>query len=381
MVLLVSLGAVCAALAADPATPAPAAAAPATPATPAPAAPAPATNSLLIQKMNWVLSDMMRCIEELRNTEDIRSKRLLVEQVEEILYREVEFPLLYQQADNADALDVAPIGTTSDVGEAGEANPMATLYAEAFALAGIAKGYEGFAAAAADYMERAKAIYADVLAIQVKIDSFQDAKDLSQWIADARGNWGSTFPIRVEIYGKSVSQEVVDKLNLQNVRIQTDQKNIENLNYYLFAAQRDFLTGMRRRIATDDILKAKRINRFALYLPKGKYKLITGVSVDYANEVEVSANPNKNYYLIETIESGITLYPVPNVREFKAMIDRGEFEAKPAAEGPAETQEAPAQAEEAPAETEEAPAEADPGPVETQEIPDETPPPSGDGTN
>jgi hypothetical protein len=371
MVLLVSLGAVCAALAADPATPA----------TPAPAAPAPATNSLLIQKMNWVLSDMMRCIEELRNTEDIRSKRLLVEQVEEILYREVEFPLLYQQADNADALDVAPIGTTSDVGEAGEANPMATLYAEAFALAGIAKGYEGFAAAAADYMERAKAIYADVLAIQVKIDSFQDAKDLSQWIADARGNWGSTFPIRVEIYGKSVSQEVVDKLNLQNVRIQTDQKNIENLNYYLFAAQRDFLTGMRRRIATDDILKAKRINRFALYLPKGKYKLITGVSVDYANEVEVSANPNKNYYLIETIESGITLYPVPNVREFKAMIDRGEFEAKPAAEGPAETQEAPAQAEEAPAETEEAPAEADPGPVETQEIPDETPPPSGDGTN
>ena len=279
----------------------------------------PANGSILIRKMDWVLSDMMRCIEELRRIQDPAAKRYLVEEMENILYEEVEFPLLYQQADNANALDVEVIGVTSDVVDAGEANPLAAKYAEAFALMGIARGYEGYAAAASDYIETAQSLYGNVLALKVRIDTYQDPKTLSQWMADARGSWGSTAPIRVTFYGRSVSQEVIDGLNLQNVRFQTEESVAD---HYLGVARHDFLNGIRRRIATDDVLHERRVNRFHIYLPGGSYRLVTRLSADYGNQVDVQTNPNRNHYLIETLEDGITLYPVNDVRELLEQLER-----------------------------------------------------------
>jgi len=308
--------------------------------------PAEAVFSLLLKKMEWVISDMVRCIEELRRIEDVNSKRLLVEQMEEILYREVEFPMLYQQADNVNALDVAPIGATSDVVDGGEASPLAPLYAQSFVLMGIAKGYEGYSAAASDYIERAREIYGDVLSIKVRIDSFQDPQTLGQWIADARGRWGATTPIRVSFYGKSISQEVVDGLNLENVQFQADLQE-RNTAYHLQVAKRDFLKGMRRYIVTDDPLTKRRDNRFAVYLPPGAYQMATGVTLEYGNAVEVHTNPNRNHYLIETLEEGIAVYPVPNVRELGKLLsgmDEAEGEEEIQAGG-AMTGESPAEAE------------------------------------
>lgn len=283
-------------------------------------------SSILIKKMEWVLSDMMRCIEELRRVEDNWSKRLLIEQLEEILYREVEFPLIYQQADNVDALDVAPIGASSDIIDSGEANPMAPMVAEAFALMGIAKGYEGYAAAATDYIDHAREIYADVLSVKMRIDSFQDPQTLGQWIADARGRWGATNPVRVTFYGKAVNQEVVDGLNIQTVSFQADE-NAEGLDYHLHVARRDFLRGMRRQIVTNDLLTKRRKGSFSLYLPPGDYRLVTGLSQDVANAFEVHTNPNRNHCLIETLEVGIAVYPVPNIRELGALLDPDQTDA------------------------------------------------------
>ena len=287
-------------------------------------------NSLLIRKMNWVLNDMVRCIEELRRARDPQSRRYLVEEVEKILYDEVEFPLLYKQSDNASSLNVDPIGAVSDVADAGEVSPLATLYAEAFALAGIAKGYEGFSAAATDYITRAQEIYSDVLSLQVKIDSFQDAKALSKWMADARGRWGATLPLRVTFYGKSVSQEVVDGLGLENVMFQAEKPTIA---YYLYAAKRDFLVGMRRKLATDDVLKRKRVNHFSIYLPPGHYRISTGVSADYGNDIEVYASATKNHYMIETIEDGIAIFPVTDIDSLMKDIEADQEKAEQSALG------------------------------------------------
>jgi len=276
---------------------------------------APSANSLIFSKLEWVISDMTRCIEELRLAADDKSKRLLVEQMEQMLYEEVEFPLWYQQADNADPLDVSNIGVASDVVDSGQANPLAPLYAEAFALMGIAKGYEGFAAAANDYISRAQRMYSDVLSIKVRIDSFAVPQELQQWVLDAQGRWGATNTVRITLHGKAVAQEVVDSLNLDKVQFATDPPGRRESDYYLQVAESDFLHGMRRYVITDDLLTRKRSNVFQLYLPPGRYRLSTGVSPDYATLIEVHDNPNLNQYLVETLEQGIAVYPVPNARE------------------------------------------------------------------
>jgi len=282
----------------------------------------PLQTSQLYSEMEWVLNDMMRCIEELRNAEDLQSKRLLVEQVEELLYRQVEFPFMYQQSDSPNALDVAPIGATTDVVDGREANPLAPLFAQAFALMGIAKGYEGYAAAANDYIDRAKEIYGNVLSMRVRIDSFQVPKELNHWLADSRGRWGATSSIRVTFYGKTISQEVVDGLNLKTLHIKPEDAGNASpaMDYNMLVAQHDFLKGMRRYVVTDDLDTKRRDNKFFLYLPPGKYRLMTEVSMDYGTIIEVHANPSRNHYMVETIEDGVTVYPVPDAESIEESV-------------------------------------------------------------
>ncbi|MDP8255345.1 MAG: hypothetical protein P9M14_06315 [Candidatus Alcyoniella australis] len=278
-------------------------------------APQPAEPDLMFLKLQWVLSDMVRCIEQLRVARDNRSKRLLVEQIEELLYEEVEFPLFYMQADSADPLDASNIGNISDVVDGGVASPLAPLYGESFALMGIAKGFEGYQAAANDYIQRAEAIYPDVLSLKVQDDSSRVPHELGQWLSDSKGSWGATSSIRLTFYGKALSQDVIDAITLDTVRVSSEQPGRKDLDYKLLVAEHDLLRGLRRYVITDDMLTHRRSNRFYLYLPPGTYRLTSGVSMDYGTTIQVHTNPNNNHFMVETLESGIAVYPVPNMRE------------------------------------------------------------------
>jgi len=293
-------------------------------------------SSVILDKLDWVISDMVRCVEELRRTKSQWERRYLVEQIEDLFIREVEYPMIYQQTTDEKSLNVIFTGGTADVTTGSEANPLAPKYAEAIALVGIAKGYEGFSAAATDYIIRAQNVYNDVMSIKIKIDSFEDYKTLSQWMADARGRWGGTRPVRVTFHGKSVTQDVVDKLNLENVDFQSAGEEPVG-DYYLYAAKRDFLRGMRMKIATDDPLKKNRINEFYIYLPPGHYKLFTNVEAGFGagTDIEVNRNPKRNQFIIETIQDGVAVYPMVGMRGTNVLEP---IEEKAPPEGEAESQ-------------------------------------------
>lgn len=274
-------------------------------------------SQILLDKIDWVINDIVRCVEELRRTDNQWEKRYLVEQVEDIFYREVEFPMLYQQVKSGYRMDVVPMGSEADITYGTDANPLAPKYAEAFALVGIAKGYEGYSAAATDYILRAQNIYKDVLSLKVKIDSFEDYKTLNQWMADSRSRWGGTQAVRLTFSGKNVAQDVIDGLNVGNVKFQTGAAIDE---YYLYVAKRDFLKGIRTRIATDDPMKKDRENKFYVYLPPGKYKLVTDVGGEYGIDIEVRNDPNRNQFIIETIQNGIAVYPMPAMRDAGKLL-------------------------------------------------------------
>lgn len=283
-------------------------------------------SQILLDKIDWVINDIVRCIEELRRTDNQWEKRYLIEQIEDIFYREVEFPMLYQQVKNEYKMDVVPIGSEADITYGTDANPLAPKYAEAFALVGIAKGYEGYSAAATDYILRAQNIYKDVLSLKVKIDSFEDYKTLSTWMADSRSRWGGTQAVRLTFYGKNVAQDVVDSLHAENVKFQT---SMEINEYYLYVAKRDFLKGIRTRIITDDPLKKDRENKFYVYLPPGKYKLVTNVGSEYGIDIEVKNDPNRNQFVIETIQNGIAVYPMPAIRDAEKLLKEQKKEGVP----------------------------------------------------
>lgn len=270
---------------------------------------------LLNLNLEWVNSDICRLIEELRRTDQPQEKRELVEQIEYLVYKHVEYPLVFKQAELSDSLDFERIGTTSDVVDAGSANPLAPLVAEAFALYGIAKGYEGYAAAANDQIARAKKIYPQVESLTIKIDNFEDRKTIKTWLSDTMGNWASTNAVRVTIHGKNVLQKAVDDLNGGNVAVAAPEGGVPE--YYLLVAERDFLRGMQRYIVTDDQLTGRRPNEFFLYLPPGTYKLKMDTTERIPVELTVDADPDNNHYIIESLEEGLTCYPRPKVKQTK----------------------------------------------------------------
>lgn len=277
---------------------------------------APAENpfpQLLNLNLEWVNSDLTRLVEELRRAKSPWDKRDLIEQVEFLLYKHVEYPLVFKQAEISDQRDLERIGTTSDVVDAGSANPLAPLIAEAFALYGIAKGYEGYASAANDQIDRAKKIYPPVEDLTVKLDNFKDRQTIKTWITESMGNWASTNAVRVTVVGKSVNQQSIDKLTKNNLAFAAVKQKVSA--YYLAVAQADFLRGMRRYIITEDRLTSRRPNRFQIYLPPGKYALKTDVSNRVPVEFEVSSDPAKNVFIVESLEEAVTLYPRPVVKK------------------------------------------------------------------
>ena len=162
---------------------------------------------LLSLNLEWINSDICRLIEVLREARDPWERREIVEQIEYLIFRHVEDPLVFKQHEISDELDLERIGTVSDAVDAGAASPLASLIAEAYALYGIAKGYEGFAAAANDQIARAKRIYSEVESLSVQIDHFQDRKTIKNWLLDSMANWASTNAVRISFHGKNVTQQ------------------------------------------------------------------------------------------------------------------------------------------------------------------------------
>ena len=296
--------------------------APASTATPTPepppaadAAPAVTAPMLLNLNLDWVNSDICRLIEEIRRTPNQADRRDMVEQIEEMIYKHVEYPLTFKQAEISDEIERDRIGTTSDVADAGSADPLASQIGEAFALYGIAKGYEGFAAAASDQIERAKKIYPMVEALTVRIDNFQDQRPIRDWVKDNLGGWAATDTVRVTFEGKNLGQGSLDKLSADNFFVKAKGKNVKA--YYLAVAQADFLRGVNRYVVTDERLTERRPNQFYLYLPPGKYELSTGSSSFVPIEIEVKSDPQKNFFIVETLQDSVTVYAKPDVGKEK----------------------------------------------------------------
>ena len=274
---------------------------------------------LEIQHYQWIHNDIIRNIEEIKRARDPRERRDLVEDIEQIIYEKIEFPLSYRQAEISDSFDLNRIGTTSDVTEGKESSPVAPEIAQAYALLGIAKGYEGFGVAAADLFTKAKNLYANVMNMSVSLDHNQDNRTLSAWISASRGYWGNSTATRCTFYGKRISQETVDKLNADNLNITQVGKTAD---YTAFVAKRDFIRGLKRYIRTDDTLKERKPNQFTVYLPPGRYLLSTEVSSLIGVDFKVSRNVNENNYVLETISDGIQVYPIPDIRVFEEEMTK-----------------------------------------------------------
>lgn len=279
---------------------------------------------------NWIHNDIVRNVEEIRRAREPYEKRDLVEDIEQIIYDKIEFPLSYQQAEMTDSFDLDRIGVTSDVTESKEANPLAPEIAEAYALLGIAKGYEGFGAAAADLFKKATTIYANVMNMTVSLDHNQDNRTLSQWVSASRGYWGNSTATRCTFFGKRISQEVVDMINTDTLDI---VKEGGSPDYTMFVARRDFVRGLKRYILTDDTLKEAKPNKFMIYLPPGVYRLKTAVSGVFEVEFKVSRNVTDNNYIIETLRGGISVYPIPDIKIFEDEMRKKMLEAQKQKQG------------------------------------------------
>jgi hypothetical protein len=293
--------------------------APAAPAAP-PAATAPEADPFFLQNLSldWVNSDICRLIEEIRRTNNQWDRRDMVERIEDLIYKYVEYPLEFRQSETADEKERERIGANSDIDDAGSANPLASRISESFALYAIAKGYEGFAAAATDLIERARKIYPTVESLTVRIDNFQDQRPVRAWIKDGLGEWARTDTVRVTFEGRNLTQASVDKLGEKKdvFRVAAKAKNVNE--YYVMVAREDFLRGVSRYLVTNERLTEHRPNTFSIYLPPGDYELGTESSALLPIKLEVTADPQRNLFVVETMENSLTVYAKPAVGKKKA---------------------------------------------------------------
>jgi hypothetical protein len=273
----------------------------------------------------WIHNDIIRNIEEIRRAKYANEKRELVEDIEAIIYDKIEFPLMYKQAELSDEFDLGRIGVTSDSVEGKEANPAAPEIAQAYALLGVAKGYEGFGAAAADMFGKAKEWYSNVMNMTVSLDHNEDERTLGAWVSASRGTWGNSTATRCTFFGKRISQSVVDLINNDTLSI---YRQGQNPDYTTFVAKRDFVRGLKRYIATDDSLAERRVNNFTIYLPPGRYVLKTAVSSLFEVSFDVSRNVAANNYIIETLHEGISIYPIPDIQVFEEELKRQQVESQ-----------------------------------------------------
>jgi hypothetical protein len=280
-----------------------------------------AASPIKIAYMQWLQNDIVRNVEEIKRAKDPWERRDLIEDIEYIIWERIEFPLSYQEAEISDMSDLNRIGISSDVTESKEANPEAPQIAVAYALLGIAKGYEGFGAAATDYFAKAKEVYNNVMSISVNLDHSKDNRPLAEWVSASRGYWGNSSTTRVTFYGKRVSQTVVDAMNSDEINFTTEEKKSAS-PYTLFVAKRDFIRGMQRYIITDESLREKRANKFSIYLEPGEYRIKSSISSLYDIRLPVSRNSSQNNFIIETISNGVTLYPIPDVQIFEAEMKK-----------------------------------------------------------
>ncbi|MBU0729726.1 MAG: hypothetical protein KKE17_15505 [Proteobacteria bacterium] len=260
----------------------------------------PPIDSLLRDKILWTMSDITRLVEEIRRLEDPWAKRLLIEEVENILYKEIEFPFYIHTIgqETANAVNVAS-------GQNHETSNLSELFAKTYALAGIARAYEGNAIAAEDYIDKAKKVFPDIQTLTLKIDSFQNPRTVQEWIEEANLALGESPYVKVTFHSKmgTPSVTVLEKLQPETVKFSTDRMEME---YPLYVAESDFLKGIQGKISSivpTDI--------FSIYLPAGKYQLLVNLQEVYTSTIQVYPDPTRNHLLIEGIKEGITVYPSP----------------------------------------------------------------------
>ena len=278
--------------------------------------------SVIQRKLEWVVSDMGRLIEEMRRISRREDRSHLVEDIEDILYRDVEFPLVYQtQARKvvAQGLDSPQDILPGGFARKAESPALAELFAKAYALAGLARSYEGFPAAAQDYLLTARKYAPQVEDLPVQIDTFGPQRPIRFWLAEARETV-SEEPIRVTFVGKAVSQQVADRLYRENIRFESLRTD---MNYVLSVAARDFSKGVRRRLVTDDPITRNRAGWFRLYLPPGPYRIVTGDAPEHVSHIAVGTHPEQNRFLVETAGDGVTIFSIPVLETYTPGSNQG----------------------------------------------------------
>jgi len=259
--------------------------------------------SLLRSKIEWAVTDMVRLVEEIRRLDSLWQKRPLVENVEEILFKEVEIPLYMYGEDFSRRVKKEDLPK------------MTEFYARAFALAGMARVFEGFSSSSEVYFERAKQIFPDILNQSIKIDSFESPRSVQEWIDEGKKHENTVQTVRVTLHAKnSFSQVIFDNLKPENVELQGGSKGQEYIQY---VAVYDLLMGLSRKVSTDELFADGEERQFFIFLPPGKYELVVKLPNGVKNKFQVFPDPANNHLIIESKQDGLSIYYSPNLVETK----------------------------------------------------------------
>ena len=269
---------------------------------------------LEIRKFKLIHNDIIRDIEAIRKAKEPRAKRDLVEDIEKIIYEEIE--LRFMKPVDMDPSSVLNGNGAASYVVAEEASSMASNIALAYAMLGIAKCYEGFKEAGEDIFAKAKRIYPDIMDFTVSMD-FRNNRPVKAWISDSQSFCEHSKTVRVTFYGKSVSQEVVEKTNSYNISLFHAESN----NVYLEnVGACDIIRGLNRYIKTGDVLDDRKANFFIIYLEPGKYVYKNNVYNKTEIPFKISKSRSSNIFTIETNTDGVAIAPILDVEAFKTEM-------------------------------------------------------------
>jgi len=262
-------------------------------------------------KLKWIHNDIARNIELIRKAKEDNEKRYLVEEIERIIYQEIEQLYSFSYIKQADPDFVNSGGSAESPEE--ETSSFVSDIAKIYALLGLARGYEGTGAAAKDNFKLATKIYPAVMDLSVTLDHNSTSRSLASWISGGKSKWGKSDVVRVNLYGGTVSGEVAGMINTKNFFLLPVGKSPE---YDEYVARRDMLNKIKRYIILDDNPDDSRPNKFSIYLAPGKYIIKSGTPTPVESEFKVSRADSSNNFVIETTPDGFSIAHIDDIRNF-----------------------------------------------------------------
>lgn len=277
----------------------------------------PADTSILQKKIDWVVTDLTRLVEEMRRGDNPASRELLASDVEDILYRDVTFRLLYSRTGKSSQAEAGKPVEKKNLTARLRDPHLRPAYALAFAMAGLARAYEGYPAASAEYLEQARSLDPSILQRKVRIDSFEPERTVSEWLQEAREKAKGPEPFALHFYVRSLEKETVRNVNRYGIRFDTGRSGFDS---FLSVAERDFLKGISRYSVAAMSRPSEKASGFTVFLPAGTYSVATGSEGEFQSRIRVDAKPDGNFFVLEGVSGGLVVYPVPTLESLEDSL-------------------------------------------------------------